>query len=158
MRESGTRGRVESWAHHRAAERGNRIWSLHGAARDLRQVDKTEEPAGTDAVSSLPNSSIKAAEAEEAIMQSDTLVLIGVALLALSFVRPLWLSWRDYRKRYQRMCERAAQYAREEPMGPEPRLPSVTGLDTGRCDQLRSYPVWLSQAHEIPHHRGVAIE
>ncbi len=73
-------------------------------------------------------------------MQSDTLVLIGVALLALSFVRPLWLSWRDYRKRYQQMCERAAQYAPEKQTGTGQRLPRETALDAGRGGQLRSHP------------------
>jgi hypothetical protein len=73
-------------------------------------------------------------------MQSSILVLIGAALFALSFARPLWSSWRDYRERYGRMCERAAQYAPEKPTGTGQRLPSETGLDTVRSSQLRSHP------------------
>ncbi len=73
-------------------------------------------------------------------MQYDTLVLIGAALFALSFARPLWLSWRDYRERYRRMCERAAQYAPEKRTGTRQRLPSEAALGTGRGDGLQSYP------------------
>jgi hypothetical protein len=43
-------------------------------------------------------------------MDPDTCGCIGVALLAVSCAVPLWRSWLDFRKRYAKMRERAAEH------------------------------------------------
>jgi hypothetical protein len=43
-------------------------------------------------------------------MQSVVFGLLGVLLMAVYVAPSLWVSWRDFRKRYAQMRERAAEY------------------------------------------------
>ena len=44
-------------------------------------------------------------------MPTDVFGLVGIVLIGVFVVPSLWASWRDFRKRYAGMCERADEYA-----------------------------------------------